>query len=329
MRDEVDRVLPWHESEWRSLLQRMQAGRLHHALLVSGLPGIGKRSFAAAALRALLCSSPGPAACGECRACQLVAAGTHPDALCIVPDEPGKQIRIAQVREELIDFVMRTASIGARKVVVIEPAEAMNTATANCLLKSLEEPSAGTHLLLVSDAPVRLLPTIRARCEHLRLRAPAPAEAIEWLASRCAEPGSAPDLLGAASGCPLRALAMDNEGGLEGFSRVAAVLARALEPAVWIPSVASALDTMDLRTVLSWMQVFLCDMGRWLADPASIRIARARPIYEAIARHVDAAHAARSLLEVTAAMREAASTANPNRQLSIESVLTGWGRLVR
>lgn len=321
-------MLPWHESVWSGLRERIVDGRLHHALLISGPQGIGKRRLAQLVTRALVCTSDGVLPCGSCRSCQLMCAGSHPDSLQVVPEEPGRQIRIAQVREELIEFVARTPSIAPRKAVLIDPAEAMNTATANCLLKSLEEPAAGTFLVLVSDAPVRLLPTVRSRCEQLRLQPPPWQEAMAWLVGRTGAEG-AEDLLGAASGCPLRAADLAQAGGLEQFDRVAALMQRARDPGAWVSTLAGGRESDDLRALLAWMQIFLTDLGRWLADPRAIRLRRARPHYEALAVSTDAAHVARTLRRVTEAAREAASTANPNRQLMLESLLIAWGRQLR
>jgi len=255
-----------------------------------------------------------------------MAAGTHPDCLRISPEEPGKQIRIAQVREELVDFVVRTASVAARKLVLIEPAEAMNLATANCLLKSLEEPSADTFLVLVSDAPVRLLPTIRSRCRLLPLRPPAWSQALAWLVSLRGEVG-AEDLLGVASGRPLEALRLDQADALRQFDRAAGLLQRAARPDAWVSSLADEVGDLELRELLSWMQVYLADLGRWLADESFSRLPRARAVHAALRPQTSPRAVAAFLVETLRASRDAASTTNPNRQLLLETLLHAWSRL--
>lgn len=308
------------------LLNDLGAGRLHHALLLAGPPGIGKRALAGWLACSLLCDSPvETGACGICRSCRLMSAGTHPDALRISPEEPGKQIRIAQVREELVDFVMRTASMAVRKVVLVEPAEAMNIATSNCLLKSLEEPSPDTFLVLVSDAPVRLLPTIRSRCRAVPLVPPSHEEGFAWLvAERGAD--AAEDLLGVASGRPLEALRLGESGALVQFDRAAGLVLEAAAPDAWVSSLAEGVSDLELRELLAWMQVYLMDLSRWLVDPASSRLPRARAFHARLSGRTSIPAVAGLLRETVRASRDAASTANPNRQLQLESLLHGWSR---
>ena len=138
-------VLPWQVDLWRQLAGRAQHA---HAYLLHGPAGIGKRLLAEQLMALLLCQRPVEArACGECKACQLLAAQTHPDHYVLEPEEVDKAIRVDQVRD-LVGFVTQTAQLGGRKVILLEPAEAMNLNAANALLKSLEEPSGDTVLLL-------------------------------------------------------------------------------------------------------------------------------------------------------------------------------------
>ena len=310
-RSELRGPMPWHAGDLARLLADACSSRLHHALLLAGPSGIGKRLFSERLARGLLCESPADGGeCGLCRPCRLMAAGSHPDCLRISPEEAGKQIKIAQVREELVDFVVRTASVGLRKVVLIEPAEAMNLATANCLLKSLEEPSPDTFLLLVSDAPSRLLPTIRSRCRAVPLSPPE-------------------DLLGVASGRPLEALRLADAGALSQFDRAALLLQRAAQDDAWISSLADQVSDIELRELLGWIQVYLVDLGRWLADESASRLPRARAMHAALRPHTSARAVAVFLRDTIRASRDAASTANPNRQLLLESLLHAWSRANR
>jgi DNA polymerase-3 subunit delta' len=153
-----------------------------NALLVSGTSGAILTRLTESLAAGLLCDSPDAtgAVCGACAACHLLAAGNHPDLLWLSPGQgdeaagrkPSSQIRIEAVRE-LLGTLALSPHHGAQRVTVIEPAEAMNPATANALLKVLEEPPPGNVLVLVSLRPMRLLATIRSRCLQLRLSPPA------------------------------------------------------------------------------------------------------------------------------------------------------------
>src|SRR5690606_29876569 len=124
-----------------------------------------------------------------------------------------KAIRIDQVRE-LVEFVVQTAQLGGRKVVLLEPAEAMNINASNALLKSLEEPSGDTVLLLISHQPSRLLPTIKSRCVQQACPLPSTAQSLAWLGSALpdASPEELHELLVLAGGSPLSALRLEGQG---------------------------------------------------------------------------------------------------------------------
>ena len=163
--------------------------------------------------------------------CRLVQQRVHPDLFVLMPEvlrqqhawpladdkpeseegkrKPSKQIRIAEVRLAS-DWVTRTTARGRAKVVVLHPAEQLNLQAANALLKTLEEPPAGTRLLLTASDPLLLLPTVRSRCQRVPLGAPAADEALAWLAA--AGVADADVLLAAASGRPLEAQGLDEAG---------------------------------------------------------------------------------------------------------------------
>ncbi|MCL2918700.1 DNA polymerase III subunit delta' [Shewanella litorisediminis] len=141
--------------------------------------GLGAASLLGQLAQTALCTSPalsGP--CGHCKSCQLFLAGNHPDFYPIKAD--GFQIKIDQIRE-LIGRLSTTAQQGGRRVAVIEAAERMNTASANALLKTLEEPGANTLIILHSNTPTRLLPTLQSRCQKLAFVAPNQRQIADWL----------------------------------------------------------------------------------------------------------------------------------------------------
>ncbi len=212
-------LAPWQRRAHAQALAALDAGRLSHALLVTGAPGLGKVELARALAWRLLCPEPREGlACGQCRACRLLAAGTHPDLLeetleLTDKGEPRKEILIAQVRR-LCDALMLTPQIAAGQVALIHPADALNRSAANALLKTLEEPPAGRHLILIADRPMRLPATIRSRCQGLRVELPPREEALAWLVSQGIASSDAAAALEAAGGNPGIARRWLADGGM-------------------------------------------------------------------------------------------------------------------
>jgi DNA polymerase-3 subunit delta' len=196
---------PWHAEPWRRLVQRRERGSLPHALMLSGPPGLDKRGFSERLQRALLCDAPVEGEpCGCCRACRLLEVGTHPDRVRVGLEERKdgvlrKEIVVQQIRA-LSERLSKASQFGGWQVACIDPADAMNTAAANALLKTLEEPSASSLLVLVVDAPWRLPATIRSRCQRVDFHVPDADTALAWL-----EQAGVPDAaaaLAAAGGNP-------------------------------------------------------------------------------------------------------------------------------
>jgi len=173
----------WLQASFDQLCQRASQNRLHHALLLKGLKGIGKTKFAEQLGRFLLCankqtvSEQGYAACGQCQSCLLLGAGNHPDLYEIRSD---KQIGVDAIREA-IKKLSGSSQLSGAKVLVIHDAHTMTESSANALLKTLEEPTNNTFLLLLSAQAERLLPTILSRCEKVALASPTKQACIAWL----------------------------------------------------------------------------------------------------------------------------------------------------
>lgn len=199
---------PWQLGVWQGLMERRAQQRLPHAILLTGLSGLGKRHLATTLAHAMLCEMPleDGTACGGCRSCLLLAAGSHPDYLLIEPEEEGKGIGIDKIRA-LSEFQSLGSQYGRGRVVQLQPADALNPNSANALLKTLEEPSGNTTLLLSTDRPLSLLATIRSRCQQIALRPALGSEANAWLRSQSQHAEFYDDsLLKMSGGAPLRAL---------------------------------------------------------------------------------------------------------------------------
>ena len=198
----------WQQSQWENLSARRLAGSMPHALLLTGMQGLGKIAFANQLGKALLCATNKTIACGQCRYCELFAAETHPDFYRIKPIESGKKIKVDQIRD-LILQLNQTAQQNNNKVTIIESAESMHPAAANALLKTLEEPSKNTFIILVTDNLFLLPATIRSRCQIVKFNIPPFATTLDWLKEFITTDIEL--LLSFAEGAPLKALAYAQE----------------------------------------------------------------------------------------------------------------------
>lgn len=324
----VYRRLPWQDAAWQRLQQARAAGRLPHALLLTGTAGLGKAELAAHLAHALVCTSPTAEGdpCGQCRSCHLAMVGNHPDIHWYRPEEPGKALRVDAIRE-LAQASVLTAGGSGRSVFILEPADAMNTAAANALLKTLEEPAGGAMLILVSASPDRLPATIRSRCQQLALTEPPSDVATAWLAGQGVTKDRAARLLDLFGGAPLRALAAaesDLLGELDGmwssFERLAQGRGDPL-------AVAEEWKSRDPGMVLDWIVFWVMDLLYVQADPgrAPRFDAAAAKRFQTLAERLDCTDLHRFVDAVYELRRRLAS--NLNGQLVLERLLLDWTRL--
>lgn len=223
---DADRLPPWLVRQLRTLLD--QRG---HALLLAGPSGLGQYELALALARAWLCDHPTErGACGQCASCHAVDVRTHAELLVLLPEQlaldlewpldektrdkiekkeikPSKWIRVEAARA-VVDFGQTTRSRGATKVVLVYPADRLNTESANTLLKTLEEPAGDLRFVLATESAQSLLPTIRSRCQAHALQWPTESEALTWLRAQVpgSDEASARVWLRAAGGRPADAL---------------------------------------------------------------------------------------------------------------------------
>jgi len=336
-------IYPWQETAWK----RLQDGKRqqHHALLIHGPAGTGKRRFVEIYAQSLLCTDHDEDGlpCGRCSDCRWLDQQTHPDFRLLTPDalradplEPAaitdedaargekkasNQITIDQVRG-LRDFLGLTAhrAVGSR-VIVIQPAEAMNGAAANALLRMLEEPPARTFFLLVADEIRRLLPTILSRCHRYPMPAVSSALAYEWLQGQgVADTGT---LLAQAGGAPMAALAQAGDQNERKFflDRLSSLAG----PGAAL-DLAAAVQKLPPHTVLRWLVT-------WCYDLVAARVAneiRYHPDYAEVLRVLAPTPAIDRLLQYQDRLKIAVhSVAHPlNPRLFLEQLLLSYTQTI-
>jgi len=201
-------IYPWQKTAWDTLTTRFP--NIGHGLLFYGKQGCGKHAFAKHFLAWVLCLNKQPhGACGECSSCQWLKSDTHPNYVHITTDEENKKqnakIKIEKIRD-LLPFVQQTGE--GWRVILIEPAEALNLASSNALLKTLEEPGERVVLILLADHYLKLPATIRSRLQHFALDRISYEQATSYLDEHLSELAEVqPDLLlGLSNDMPLQAI---------------------------------------------------------------------------------------------------------------------------
>lgn len=263
----MNQLLPWQQEQWQNMMERLRAASLPHALLLTGPAGLGKARFAALLVQTLLCET-GVAAgqpCGHCRSCLLYGADSHPDQRIITPREAGKAIVVDQVREAN-QYLTQTSQYGGYKAVIITPADQLNANAANSLLKTLEEPSAGSVILLISDRPGRLPATILSRCQRLGFTAPKSQQAQQWLAGQIDPELDPALLLELAEGAPLRAVQLAEDDVFAVRLTVMKELHTLTRGKGNFSTVAEQFLKIGVQQTLYWMYNWTADMIRLLSS---------------------------------------------------------------
>ncbi|MFL6592881.1 MAG: DNA polymerase III subunit delta' [Luteimonas sp.] len=289
---------PWQQRAYDSAVGAIDSGRMAHALLICGPARLGKRTVAERLARRVLCRTPDTRGepCGTYRSCALMEAGTHPDFrdVSFVMNKEGTRLRseivIDQIRELSAKLAL-TPQYANGQVAIVDPADAMNHASCNALLKTLEEPQTARFLWLVTADPARLPATIRSRCQRLEFRLPARDEALAWLRAAGHPESAASDALDAARGNPGFADAWLRDGGLrvrrsviDDLSRLSRAQASAVETAQrWAADEHAALR-------LGFAAGHALTLASGLTDPLRTRT---------LATWFDAANRTRSLLRTT------------------------------
>jgi len=325
----VSAPYPWLEASWQRLLATRS--RPAQALLLAGPCGVGKGALALAWAQALLCEAPltDGAACGRCPACHWFDTGGHPDfRLITLQEKTGKEgetrmataIEVDQAREA-VDFVQLSTYRAGFRVVLVNPADSLNLAAANALLKVLEEPPLNTVFVLVSDQPRRLLPTIRSRCTRLDIGLPPADGAAQWLAEQGVD--DAMNLLALSGGTPLDAQRWAGSGELDERRSVLEGLARP-----------DQLDPVNLGerwkavSPQTWHNVAY----KWLGDLLAVKLQGSvqfnRDFSEVLARLGNKADLAKLLALAKTQANEGRTLAHPlNRTLQLQAWLIQYRHL--
>ena len=319
MTDPLFRPWPWQQASWDQVHQQVADGRMPHGLLLQGAVDSGINEFAVLLAQSLLCQNlQARLPCGRCRACLLFLAGSHPDYqyLTLEPMEKSEKlsrfIKVEQVRE-IMDALQQSAMQQGNKVIVIYPADAMNPNAANALLKILEEPPAHTLFILASNQSGRMMATIRSRCQVLELPLPAEAEAKRWLEPYIKDAEERSSLLALAGQNPLLVRQWLDQGQLETVSHLGKdlqqVQARSVSPLV----VAARWNKQgSALTLVQWWWRWLARQIKQQAETGEGEAIRQQLLF------LDRLQRAKGQLE---------SSANPNEQLLLESLLIGWQNL--
>lgn len=311
--------------------------RLPHALLLQGKQGLGKLALTEAFAAALLCESPAAdgRACGSCGSCGWLAQGNHPDFRYIEPEDAAdpetaeglaseskgrkkSHITVDQIRA-LGDTIGLSAHRQGYQVVLLHPAEALNQAAANALLKVLEEPPPGVVFLLVSHQPQRLLPTIRSRCHKITIDMPSRESALQWLTGQGVK--DADFQLAQAGGSPLEALAASQDRqDAEQFIRLAS------QSASLDPFEASA------RWGRAGYSSVLILLQKWVYDLVAAKLSGGVRYYPAQAQlllGLSAKADMAGLLDYQRILSEARGQANHplNAELQLEALLLRYSQL--
>ncbi|MHC6224719.1 DNA polymerase III subunit delta' [Pseudomonas sp. X10] len=321
-------AFPWQQALWQQLAGRSQHA---HAYLLHGPQGIGKRALAERLMARLLCLQPqGLDACGQCKSCLLLKAGSHPDNFILEPEEADKPIKIDQVRD-LVSFVVQTAQQGGRKVVLIEPVEAMNINASNALLKSLEEPSGDTVLLLVSHQPSRLLPTIKSRCQQVACPQPSLAQSKTWLATALPDCDEAErdELLALAAGSPLMAVSLQGQGVREQRALVTEGVKKLLKQQQSPSQLAEAWNGIPLLLLFDWF----CDWAHLILryqltqDEEGLGLGDMRKVVQYLAQKSRQDKVLEIQEWILGQRQKVLGKANLNRVLLLEALLASWAQL--
>jgi DNA polymerase-3 subunit delta' len=323
-------IYPWQAEAWQLLSSYFNTSRIPQAVLLTGLPGLGKMHLANVYANLLLCSNPSGHGfgCGFCSSCKLFLAKTHPDYLSIEPEEAGKVIGVDKIRYLIAKLALKPQHEGYR-ITIFQPADSLNIAAANAFLKCLEEPTERSSFILIAANPAKLPATIRSRCQHIHLNPPDKTSAVQWLKLQNVQQDHL-QLLEMASGAPLLAKTYAETQLAQIRSEYFQTWLNIAQDKVNLLIVAEQWqkqEAIELSVLLSWMSDWISDIVKLAYSVESVDISNTdfkkhlqlladRLRLTNLFRHYDLLLQSRLLL-----------TTQVNKQLLIESLLIDWQRI--
>ncbi len=316
-----------HEWAVDMLRQHVANQAMRHAYLITGSPGLGRRSLALAFARSLTCSAaPAPGEyCGECRNCRQMGSMQHPDLTIIQSETEGGMLKVEQIRE-LRKSVLLAPYQAPYKIVLLLRFQEANPSAANALLKTLEEAPSKVILLLTADNAEQLLPTIVSRCEVIRLRSLPVSRVDEFLRQKGADAEKAQLLAHLSGGRPGYALnLLEDESALEfraeklnEFSE----LLSASRVARFAYAEALAKDKDAFReTLLLWLSLWRDVMLQCAGETESVTNIDQHTLIERLASKLDLSVAKKQLVVAENAIGQLQR--NVNARLLAENILLG------
>jgi DNA polymerase III subunit delta' len=321
----VGLIYPWLQSQWQLMQASLVNHQLPNGLLLQGNKGLGKFDFAFYLAKTLLCTNEQRQACDACASCQLLQAGNHPDLFVLQPEQNSKIIKIDQVRQ-LSAQLNQTAQRGGYQVAIIYPAEAMNSAAANALLKTLEEPPGKVLLILIGHVTAHMPQTILSRCQKLAFNVVDNQQALAWLKQKIDNPDQAALLLSIANGAPLEALTLYDQAYLDLRDRIFKHLFDVYKHEINPIAPVTEYLKEDLMMVVMALHSIVMDMLRlqMSADTQSIVNCDCMDKLQWMAQHSDqiSLHNLRTYLLKAQQWLRGVTHLNP--QLLLESLLIRW-----
>ncbi len=325
--------LAWLEPVWQSLVKRQQSGGLPHAIMLSGVRGVGKHTLSLKLAQWLLCDKAQATklaqACGQCHSCNLWHAGSHPDTILCEPEDGSKQIRVESIRR-INDFLSQTSQISKSQVVIIRPIEVMNLNAANALLKTLEEPAGSSYLILEAERYGSVLPTIRSRCQRVVVSVPSLEQSLAYMQEQGIDEALANMALQISQGAPLAALRWIKEE-CEPQKEWFELLKQWSHGDVSLQTIAVNWAKLELTDITYWFYLVLLDGlkdGLQVSTTEQSLQGRVKELYSGATLNLP------KLLTLQAKVQSIlakllAGLGNYNKQLLCESLLLDWQEILQ